>query len=372
MTKSTELETDPGLIIKDVGVRLVSIPHEDSFASGHSSYDHTALVLIDIETNAGISGKGYLFAYHSSALKPLKVLIESITPLISGLPAAPVTIRRCLQKHFKYLGEEGMATMAMGGIDMACWDIVAKSAGLPLVRLLGGEPIPVQAYSSCALSSKDPAYLERRAAQIAADGFNAAKMWLGHENSADDIAAIDAVRRGLGPDVKIMVDLGQRFNSVSEAMERIGPINDFGLSWLEEPLRWDDYEGHAALKDFCNAPVQLGENFWGPRYAAQALKAGAGDIYMIDAMNIGGISGWLETVPLFAAANIPVSSHVFPEISAHLLAVTPTAHWLEWWDWDKPILQDALFANDGYVTASDEPGIGVAWNEENVNAYLVG
>lgn len=357
--------------ISEVIVRLVSIPRTSMFTAGHSSYETTPLVLIDIKTKSGITGKGYLFAYHDRALKPLRVLIESISPLITGQPAAPHTIRRTLREYFRYLGEEGMATMIMAGIDMACWDIIAKSVNLPLVRLLGGEPTPIPAYCSCALSSSDPEFLERRASEIAEAGFNAAKMGLGSDDAAEDIAAIRAVRKGAGPNMEIMSDWGQRFYSAAEAKDRVAQVSDFGLSWIEEPLRWDDYEGHASLRSVSKSAIQLGENFWGPRYAAQALKAGAGDIYMIDVINIGGISGWLETVPLFAAASAPVSSHVFPEISAHLLAVTPTAHWLEWWDWDKPILQGSLDAKEGYVTASEQPGIGIEWNEENVSTYLV-
>jgi mandelate racemase len=104
----------------------------------------------------------------------------------------------------------------------------------------------------------------------------------------------------------------------------------------------------------------------------QSIEAGASDYVMPDAMKIGGITGWLRTAALAEAAGIPLSSHLFPEISAHLLAVSPTRHWLEYVDWATPILENPLEIEDGYASTSDVAGIGISWDQAAVQRYSVG
>jgi mandelate racemase len=115
--------------------------------------------------------------------------------------------------------------------------------------------------------------------------------------------------------------------------------------------------------------VQLGENFYGPRDLFQALAAGAGDYVMPDLMRIGGVSGWLRAAPIAAAAGVEVSTHLYPEVAAHLLRVTETAHWLEWQDWADPIVAEPFPVRDGQVMVPDRPGNGLAWNEDAVKRY---
>jgi len=115
----------------------------------------------------------------------------------------------------------------------------------------------------------------------------------------------------------------------------------------------------------------MGENWWGPREMAKCLDAGASDLCMPDAMKIGGVTGWLRAAALAEAAAIPASSHLFPEVSAHLLAVSPTGHWLEYVDWADPVLQEPMRIEDGHAVIADAPGTGIAWDEGAVKRYLV-
>jgi mandelate racemase len=149
-------------------------------------------------------------------------------------------------------------------------------------------------------------------------------------------------------------------------------LEDEGLYWIEEPTRADDYSGHAQTRHDTSAPIQIGENWWGPHDAAKSIEAGASDYVMSDAMKIGGVTGWLRTAALAEAAGIPLSSHLFPEISAQLLAVSPTKHWLEYVDWATPILEKQLEIEDGYATPSDAVGMGISWDVETVQCYSVG
>jgi mandelate racemase len=104
---------------------------------------------------------------------------------------------------------------------------------------------------------------------------------------------------------------------------------------------------------------------------AKSVAAGACDLGMPDAMKIGGVTGWLRAAAIAESAGLPISSHLFPEISVHLLAVSPTCHWLEYVDWARPILQHPLNVENGHATAPDVPGSGISWDEASVKRYQV-
>jgi mandelate racemase len=171
--------------------------------------------------------------------------------------------------------------------------------------------------------------------------------------------------------VVLMSDYNQSL-SVAEASRRAAALEGEGLYWIEEPTRADDYSGHAQIRHDINTHIQIGENWWGPHDAAKSIEVGASDYVMPDAMKIGGVTGWLRTAALAEASGIPLSSHLFPEISAHLLAVSPTKHWLEYVDWATPILENQLEIEDGYASSPDAAGIGISWDVEAVQRYSVG
>ena len=157
----------------------------------------------------------------------------------------------------------------------------------------------------------------------------------------EDLAALHAVRTRLGDGISIMVDYNQAL-SVDEAMERGRALDQENIVWLEEPIRHDDYAGCASLARELKTPVQIGENFSLPAAMEIALAAKASDLVMPDLERIGGVTGWLRAAKLAAAQRMPMSSHLYPEFSAHLLAATPTAHWLEYVDWADKIVAEPL------------------------------
>jgi mandelate racemase len=203
---------------------------------------------------------------------------------------------------------------------------------------------------------------------VAEGGFSALKLRLGRETLADDLAAIAAVRDGAGATVKLMCDFNQGL-SLGDALVRCHALDGHGLYWFEEPTTYDNIPGYAQLTRELNTPVQLGENFYGPRQLYQAVLAGAGDYVMPDLMRIGGISGWLRAAAITSAAGIPMSTHLYPEVAAHLMRVTDTAHWLEWQDWADPILREPFQLKDGYLMVPDRPGQGIEWDEKAFAKY---
>jgi mandelate racemase len=235
--------------------------------------------------------------------------------------------------------------------------------------LLGGARTSIPAYNSCGLGLKPSAEaVAEEAAKLLAHGFGAVKLRLGYPTLHEDLATVGAVRRRIGEDIALMVDFNQAL-SVAEARERGRALDQENIYWLEEPIRHDDYAGAAQLSRELKTPIQIGENFSLPAAMETALTAGASSYVMPDVERIGGVTGWREAAALAAAHRIPMSSHLFPEVSAHLLAATPTCHYLEYVDWADPLLREPLQITNGNAVVPTRPGNGLSWDAAAVRRY---
>ena len=362
--------THNNLTVQSLHARAVEVPMPRPLLTGSGQVSIAPLVLLDLETEQGITGCSYIFGYTPLTLKALVGFLNEVEALIKGQPVSPLAMAENLSQRFRLLGIQGLVGMALAGIDIAAWDILAKAAELPLVRLLGGQEQPISAYNSCGLGISKSEHLSAEAAELVEPGFRAVKVRLGYPDIAADVAAVRAVRRAVGDDILIMSDYNQSL-SVPEAQQRARQLDAEGLYWIEEPTRAEDYAGHAQIRSTARTPIQIGENCWGPNDMAKALAAEACDFFMPDVIKIGGVTGWLRAIALAEPIGMPISSHLYPEVSAQLLALTPTRHWLEYMDWANVILQEPLTIKDGRAVISEAPGNGLAWNEEAVARYLV-
>jgi mandelate racemase len=288
--------------------------------------------------------------------------------MVKGDAVVPFELEKKLRARHTLLGVHNIVLFAMAGIDMAAWDALAQSLRQPLVRLLGGAPRPVLAYNSNGLGIIDLSSLGKEAEELLKEGFRAVKLRLGRPEAKQDLEALRAVKKAIGPDVTLMVDFNQSL-TVAEALRRGRMIDEEGgVLWIEEPVRADDFAGNARIARELATPVQIGENFMGPEQMVQALAAGACDYVMPDAQRIGGVTGWMRAAALAQGAGMEMSSHLFPEVSCHLLAVTPTCHWLEFVDWAAPVLQEPLAVKNGMVAIPEKP---MLWDEEAVRRFLL-
>jgi mandelate racemase len=365
------MSTTTRLTIRDLRVRGVHVPMRLPLATRGGTISIAPLALIDLMTEEGVTGSTYLFCYTPLALKPVLQTLANLAALIKGDPAAPLDLDRKLRAQFRLLGAKGVVGMALAGIDMAAWDALARSQGLPLVRLLGGSPRPIPAYNSNGLGLIGAERAAAEAEQLAAPGFRAIKVRLGYDSVGTDVEVVRAVRRAIGPDVALMSDYNQGL-AVAEAVKRTGALAGEDLYWVEEPTSADDHEGHAEIRRKSRLRIQMGENWWGPHEMAQCVAVGGSDFGMPDAMKIGGVTGWMRAAAIAGSAGLPISSHLFPEVSAHLLAASPTCHWLEYVDWAEPILAEPVRIENGSAVIADAPGSGIAWNEAMVERCLVG
>lgn len=353
--------------IRSLNARAVHVPMRPHRTSS-GTITVLPLALLDLTTEDGIVGRSYVLSYTPMALLPLTQLINNLAPLIVGTPLAPVAIERLLQQRFRLLGPQGLTGIAMSGIDMAAWDALAQSLRQPLVTVLGGTPGRVPAYCSEGMSNPEEA--ARDTERLCAAGFRNLKFKIGYPEVESDVAVIEAARKAGGDQLGIIVDYNQSL-SVPEALRRCERLDDLGLLWIEEPTIAHDFEGHARIAAAVKTPIQIGENWWGPADMAKSIAARASDLAMPDAMKIGGVTGWMRAAALAEQHGLPVSSHLFCEFSAHLLAVTPTCQFLEYADWADPIVQEPVVVRDGYVMVPDRPGAGLEWNEEAVRRFLV-
>ncbi|MGZ5062890.1 MAG: enolase C-terminal domain-like protein [Usitatibacter sp.] len=356
------------LTVRAIRATAVDVPMKHVLGTSRGSVRSAPLLLVDLETEEGVTGRAYLFCYVAAAAGAIAGLLAEVERVAKGERIAPIELWSKLSKRFALIGVQGIVRMAMAGFDVACWDALAIAAGQPLASLLGGAPRKVRAYNSNGLGLMPLDKLAKEAVELLEGGYQGVKLRLGYPTLAEDIAAVKAVRAELPNGVELMVDYNQAL-SLAEALARGRALDDEGVYWIEEPVRHDDYAACATLARELRTPIQIGENFSQPHSMEAALAAGACDYAMPDLERIGGVTGWMRAAALAHVHGIEMSSHLFPEVSAHLLAVTPTAHWLEYVDWAAPVLAEPMRVTDGVVDIPNRPGNGLAWDAGAVEKY---
>ena len=353
------------LTIRGLTARAVAAPLARPLRTASGDVPVSPLVLIDVASEEGPVGRAYVFGYTTLSLRALQAFLEDVDDVVRGRPASPATVYDDLAARFRLMGRQGIVGMALSGLDMALWDLQGRAQQRPVVELLGGRASPVPAYDSYGVVDPvaDGAALQRSVDQ----GFRAIKIKLGVGDLDLDVATVAAVRDLIGPDVRLMVDYNQSLTA-PEALRRIRALARFDLEWVEEPVPAEDLAGHARVRAASPVPIQTGENWWFGHDMAHALAAGACDFCMPDLMKIGGVTGWLRAMGQAEQAAVPISSHLFVEASAHVLPVTPLAHYLEFLDLAGAVLAEPLQVAGGCVTARG-PGLGLEWDEAAVARY---
>lgn len=360
--------TPPKLTVRNLCAVAVKVPMNYVLGTSQQALREAPLLLVDLETEEGVTGRAYQFCYVPAAAAAIVVMLEEVLRTVKGDRADPAALSEKLARRFKLIGVQGIVRMAVAMFDVACWDALARAAGKPLATYLGGSLRPLPAYNSCGLGLMEPQAVADEAQQLLAGGFRAIKLRLGYPTLEADLAAARAVRQRVPADIAVMADYNQAL-TVEEAIRRGRALEGEGLYWIEEPIRHDDFAGCAEIARALSTPVQIGENFSLPHDMERALAAQACDYVMPDLERIGGVTGWRGAAELAAARGTKMSSHLYPEVSAHLLTVTPTAHWLEYVDWANAVVEEPLRIADGNAILSARPGNGLAWNADAVSRY---
>ena len=323
----------PALTVRAICATPVLVPLTYALGTSADILRQVPLLLVDVETEEGVTGRAYLFCYVTAAAAGIAGILGEIEARTKSVRIVPDELWAKLSKRFTLIGVQGIVRMAMAAFDVACWDALADEAE----KLLGG-------------------------------GFKAMKLRLGYPTLQEDIAAVHAVRKRIGDAILLMVDYNQAL-SVEKALVRGRALDAENIYWLEEPIRHDDYAGAARLARELKVPIQIGENFSLVTGMAAALEHGKPDYVMPDLERIGGVSGWRRAAELAAVNRIEMSSHLFSEASAHLLAATPTCHFLEYVDWLNVLVEEPLAIVDGHAVPSKRPGSGIVWKKDAVEHF---
>jgi mandelate racemase len=362
----SSLPYNPGLTIRELRVRAVNVPMRHTTASGVIT--SAPLVLTDLITEEGVVGHSYVFTYTDMALPAVASVIKKVEELVRGDAVAPAALSHKLASNFRLLGTQGLVGIALAAIDMAAWDILARSLNVSLARLLGAEPRPLKVYTN--VGCDGALDCANSAEEIVRSGRRGIKAKIGYASVEEDLEVLRAIRSAVGNGVAIMADYNGSLMP-TEALERCRRLDGEGLVWIEEPVRADSYTELARIAADIQTPIQSGENWWGPNDLMKAVQAKSTDHLMPDVMKIGGVSGWRTVAAIAQVHELNVSNHIFPEISAQLMMATPTAGWLEYEEWFNPILKDPLHVENGEAVIDDRPGSGLEWDEAAVQEYLV-
>ncbi|MCV6591171.1 MAG: hypothetical protein OIF57_19420 [Marinobacterium sp.] len=359
------MPNSPTLTVTHISAQAIRLPLGRPYRTAAGTVTQVPLILIELHSARGVTGRSILFAYSDMTLLPLLTLVRNMSPVE---PISAATLEKQLEQSSRMVGSQGLVGMAMAGIDMALWDALAKRHQCTLVELLGGEHQRLPVYASIGLEGASSS--ARHAAELAARGFHGIKLCVGYHNAQQDINVIQAVRQAVGPDIELMVDYNQCLNP-REALQRVRLLADSGLSWIEEPLQAQAFAQQARLRESSPVPLQCGENWWHINEVEQALHHGSSDYMMLSAMKCGGISGWLRIAELLRQHEVPLSSNLWPELSAQLLSLSPTAHWLQYSDWWTVLLKQPLQIEQGCSLASTTPGAGMDWDNSIAERYRI-
>lgn len=352
--------------------RVVNVPLKRKVVARIGIFESMWFLLVEVDTDEGITGSYYLWAFNANGAVALNAVLTELSEAAIGEdPFFSARIWDKMWRRITQWGHKGLTIIAMSGIDTALWDITGKALNKPLAQLLGANADSVPTYASEGLWLTDNmTALTNEATELVSIGFKAVKMRLGRAKMADDLEAVRLVRQTIGDTITLMVDANQGWDA--DYTIRIGrKLEAFNLYWIEEPIPHDDLAGHARIAAALDTPLASGENFYSPFGFREAIEQRAIDIAMPDLERIGGVTGFMRTIALTQAFNLPVCSHLFPEASIHLLAAAPNACFLEHMPWASVLYQEQLELVDGNVTVPLRPGIGFTLDESVVKRYLV-
>jgi L-alanine-DL-glutamate epimerase-like enolase superfamily enzyme len=361
--------------MKITGLRteVVEFPYDPPMGLSANNYLRTgSCVLIFLESDQGAIGEGLIYSFNGDRIKLYNEMVQSFAPLVIGKdPTHSGAIFAAAWGNIRTLGQSGFAVDAIAGLDMALWDLRAKLAGLNVANLIGACRTTMPVYNSSdywnTLSLDD---IQKNAAAHMARGFRAFKLRL-TGNNADDVARVKAMRAVIGDRNALLVDLNQR-STVPNAIRLGRALEEFNLTWFEEPLPWHDHAGEAEITAALDTPVASGESVYTSRGILEMLKLRACDIVMPDLRHMGGPTEFLKAAHYAEAFNTPVSNHCFTEMSMPLLAAIPHANWLEYMPWLEPVYKERIELNkDGHAVMPTAPGWGFSFDPAAVKKYAV-
>ena len=353
---------------------ILRIPEDDPLADmPEEAGRFRPVVILRIQTDAGIEGIGLTF-YGGAMTGTLHKAVEELGALIVGDdPLRNEAITRKLRiAAGDNCGPGGIFMLALSAIDLALWDIKGKASEQPLWKLLGGTRDRVPTYASGSLRrGLTDAQAATAARRLVDKGFLEMKTQMalpGNPSPAEEVRRVRVVRDAIGPDIKLMCDINQRWRP-EQAIDIGRRAEDVGLFWLEDVTACDDYQGQARVNAALSTPIAGGEYVWGIVPFRHMIEARSVDIVMIDLVRVGGITQWMKVAGMAEAFNLPVVSHVIPEFHLHLIAAVPNGLTVEYMPWMLKLFQQTPPIVNGELVLPQTPGFGLVFDEAAVKSF---
>ena len=358
------------MIIKKLDIKAVKVPLEKPIPSGKMVIKTVDALLVSLYTHE-LHGEGMVFTLNGTRLSILKEMILSLEDLVIGteLDKRQDVIKR-VWSELVFLGQRGIGAIALSAIDMALWDLAGKAAQQNVSQLLGGsrQSMPIYRSGSMRLSASIDD-LQQESQALVASGFKAIKMSLGSKEMADDIARVKAVRQAIGADIKLMTDCNQQF-TVAHAIELGTRLEEYQLSWIEEPVVFHNHEGEAQIAKALTTPIASGENEFTSHGMLEMMERQSADILMPDLQRMGGPTELLKVGQMALERNIPIAPHLFTQMSLPLAAAMPNAIYVEYMPWFSPLYKEQLILDaKGEVPVPTEPGWGFQFDQKAIARY---
>ncbi|EMM4932041.1 TPA: L-talarate/galactarate dehydratase [Salmonella enterica] len=323
-----------------------------------------ALLVAEIETEQGFRGLGFTYTLRNGGPAQFSHAKE-MAPLLIG--EDPNDIPRLWSKLVwagASVGRSGLATQAIAAFDTALWDLKAKRANLSLAKLLGAQRNEVRCYNTSGgyLQASVDEIIDKSKASLAR-GIGGIKMKVGHPDRRQDLQRVDAIRKALGDDTPLMVDVNQQWDRTT-ALRMGMAMEQYNLQWIEEPLDAYDVDGHRMLSSNLVTPVGTGEMLTSAGEVAEYIRQGAVDLVMHDAPRIGGITPFLKVQQMAEDHGLMMAPHFVMEIHLHLAAAYAHETRVEHFEWLEPVFNERLEIRDGQMIVPTRPGLGLSLHEQ--------
>ncbi|HTV92914.1 MAG TPA: enolase C-terminal domain-like protein [Verrucomicrobiae bacterium] len=300
--------------IEGIDVTAYRVPTEGGPESdGTARWDATTLVLVEIHA-AGQTGMGYTYADEATATivhRELRAVLENADAFAIGRRFAD------MQAAVRNMGRDGVAAMAISAVDIALWDLKGKILDAPAYALIGAAREAAPVYGSGGFTSYSAERLREQLASWVEAGIGRVKMKVGSDPSAD-VARVSEARRAIGARTELFVDANGAY-SRKQALHFADAFAQLGVTWFEEPVYHQDFEGLCEVRERAPAgmDVAAGEYGYEPAHFWRMLQAKTVDCLQADATRCGGFSGLLAVDGLCQSAMMPLSTHCAPHAQLH-------------------------------------------------------
>ena len=353
---------------------IVKLPAEEPLAGTPPANpsETRPIVVLDMATDDGVEGLGVTY-FGGPMTGALRTTVDEIGALIAGMdPSRPEAVAQKVRDSLGTPVIGGLVTLALSAIDMALWDIRAKALNQPLWKLLGGHRERVPTYASGALMrTMTDDQLAKAGRTLVEKGFHQMKTQLalpGDTSPAKEVARARLMREAVGPDITLMCDINQRWRP-EQAIDIGRRVEDVNFFWLEDVTAADDFAGLARVTAALKTPIAGGEYVYGIAPFRHMMEAHSVDIPMVDLVRVGGITQWMKVAGMCEAYNLPIVSHLIPEVHVHLVAAVPNGLTVEYMPWLGRLFQEVPTPVKGHLVMPTKPGLGLAFDRDAIKKF---